>query len=58
VTDFAYREVNVWRILATTSHANERSASVMPRLGMRTERNPYSKWPGVVGMLYNDVGDD
>jgi ribosomal-protein-alanine N-acetyltransferase len=49
----AFQELNIWRVLAHTSHANERSVRLMQRLGMRTERNSHSNWPGIIGMIYN-----
>lgn len=52
--DYAFREMNLARILAETSEENTRSQNVMRRLGMRLVRAPRPGWPDrVVGLLPN-----
>ncbi len=53
--DFAFTELSLMRIVATTSYDNLASQAVMRRLGMRVERNPFAEPPflQVVGMLKN-----
>ena len=50
---FAFAELRLTRIVATTEHANAASQAVMRRLGMRLERNPEPEpaWFQVVGIL-------
>ncbi|MFC1878639.1 GNAT family N-acetyltransferase [Chloroflexota bacterium] len=50
---YAFAELRLGRILATTSHDNLASIAVMRRLGMRITENPYSQplWLQVVGVL-------
>ena len=57
LTEYAFKELNLHRIVATTDYANERSIAVMRRLGMTIEKNPYPepKWFQVVGVLGNDA---
>ncbi|MGH2520966.1 MAG: GNAT family N-acetyltransferase, partial [Anaerolineales bacterium] len=52
---YAFRELNLRRIVATTDYTNEASIAVMRRLGMRIEKNPYPEpeWFQVVGVLEN-----
>lgn len=51
--DYAFRELRLARILATTSRDNTASIAVMRRLGMRVEENafPEPPWLQVVGWL-------
>jgi RimJ/RimL family protein N-acetyltransferase len=51
--DYAFRELRLNRIVATTEYDNAGSQAVMRRLGMRIERNPYPEppWLQVVGFL-------
>lgn len=51
--DYAFKELRLRRIVATTTYDNEGSMGVMRRLGMRLERNPYPDppWMQVVGIL-------
>jgi RimJ/RimL family protein N-acetyltransferase len=52
---FAFKELNVARLVATTEHDNAGSIGVMRRLGMVVERNPdpEPKWFQTVGVLTN-----
>lgn len=52
---YAFAELRLRRIVATTEHHNARSLSVMRRLGMRIERNPQAEppWLQSVGILDN-----
>lgn len=51
--EFAFDEMYLARVVATTEFSNERSIGVMRRLGMRILRNPESDppWFQVVGLL-------
>src|SRR5262249_34184617 len=53
--DFAFKELNLQRIVATTQYSNERSQAVMRHLGMTVQRNPFPDpfWFQVVGILEN-----
>ena len=50
---YAFDELRLRRIVATTEHDNARSINVMRRLGMRLERNPQDEphWFQTVGIL-------
>lgn len=50
---YAFDELRLRRIVATTEHDNAASIAVMRRLGMTIERNPYPTppWHQVVGFL-------
>jgi RimJ/RimL family protein N-acetyltransferase len=52
---FAFGQLRLRRIVATTEHDNTRSMNVMRRLGMRLERNPRPEpvWFQTVGILDN-----
>ncbi|MDP9281714.1 MAG: GNAT family N-acetyltransferase [Chloroflexota bacterium] len=52
---YAFGELRLRRIVATTEHDNTRSINVMRRLGMRLERNPEAEpaWFQTVGILDN-----
>jgi ribosomal-protein-alanine N-acetyltransferase len=52
---YAFSELRLRRIVATTEHDNTRSINVMRRLGMRIERNPRTEpeWFQTVGTLDN-----
>ena len=56
--DYAFTELGLRRIVATTTYDNARSIGVMRRVGMRIERNPYPDplWLQVVGILENTPG--
>jgi ribosomal-protein-alanine N-acetyltransferase len=53
--DFAFGQLNLKRIVATTMYDNAASMGVMRKLGMRIERNPFADppWFQVVGVLEN-----
>lgn len=53
--DFAFREMNLHRIVATTEHDNIPSQRVMEKLRMELRRNPLDgpPWLQVVGFLVN-----
>jgi len=53
--DFAFKELKLKRIVATTRYDNARSIRVMQRVGMLIEKNPYPDppWFQVVGILEN-----
>jgi RimJ/RimL family protein N-acetyltransferase len=55
MVSFAFDELDLDRIVATTEHENLRSIAVMRRLGMTIERNPSAEpqWFQTVGMLVN-----
>ena len=50
--DYAFQQVNLRRVVATTSYDNLASQAVMRHLGMRVERNPFPdpEWFQVVGI--------
>ena len=52
---YAFAQLALRRIIATTTYDNEASMSVMRKVGMRIEKNPYSEppWFQVVGILEN-----
>jgi ribosomal-protein-alanine N-acetyltransferase len=53
MVSYAFDELELARIVATTENDNERSIAVMKRLGMTIERNPLSEphWFQTVGVL-------
>jgi [ribosomal protein S5]-alanine N-acetyltransferase len=53
--DYAFRQLRLRRIVATTTYDNAASIGVMRKLGMRIERNPYPDppWLQIVGVLAN-----
>jgi RimJ/RimL family protein N-acetyltransferase len=53
---YAFDELRLRRIVATTEHGNTRSIDVMRRLGMRLERNPQAEphWFQTVGIRTNE----
>ena len=53
--DFAFRQLRVKRLIATTEYDNAASIGVMRKLGMRIEKNPFPEPPSlqVVGLLLN-----
>lgn len=53
---YAFDELRLHRLLATTEYANLASAGVMRRLGMTIEHNPFPDppWMQVVGILPNN----
>lgn len=58
MVEYAFAELRLRRIVATTEHDNTRSINVMRRLGMRLERNPQAEphWFQTVGILDNASG--
>jgi RimJ/RimL family protein N-acetyltransferase len=52
---YAFTQLGLKRIVATTTYGNEASMGVMRKVGMRIERNPYPEppWLQVVGVLDN-----
>jgi len=53
--DYAFRQLRLKRIVATTTYDNAASIGVMRKLGMRIEKNPFPDppWLQVVGVLEN-----
>lgn len=53
---YAFQELRLQRIVATTEYSNEASMGVMRRLGMQLERNPFPNppWFQVVAVLNNE----
>ena len=51
--EYAFQEMRLHRIIATTEHDNIASQAVMRKLGMKIERNPFPQppWNQVLGML-------
>jgi RimJ/RimL family protein N-acetyltransferase len=56
LVDFAFNDMDLDRIVATTTFDNAASVRVMEKLGMRIERNPLAEpaWFQVVGHLGRD----
>lgn len=56
LVDYAFRELHLRRIVATTDYDNPGSIGVMQKLGMRLEKNPLPEppWLQVVGVLEYD----
>ena len=54
---YAFTQLNLQRVIATTTYDNEASQGVMRKLGMRLEKNPYAEpvWFQVVGILENQA---
>jgi RimJ/RimL family protein N-acetyltransferase len=52
---YAFGELDLGRIVATTEQSNRRSIAVMRRLGMTIERNPLAEphWFQTVGVVVN-----
>lgn len=55
MVDYAFKELRLKRIVATTAHANVASQTVMKKIGMTLYKNPLPEphWLQVVGMLQN-----
>lgn len=53
LVDYAFRDLHLRRVVATTTYDNRASIGVMEKLGMRVERNPFPdpEWAQVVGIL-------
>lgn len=57
LVEFAFEQLRLKRIVATTTHDNTPSVRVMEKLGMRIARNPHAEppWFQVAGILDNLV---
>jgi len=55
MVEYAFKQLRVKRIIATTEFANVASQNVMRKIGMRLTRNPLPEpsWLEVVGVLEN-----
>jgi ribosomal-protein-alanine N-acetyltransferase len=55
MADYAFSQLQVKRVVATTTYGNAASVAVMRKLGMRVERNPFPdpSWLQFVGLLEN-----
>ncbi|MEZ4656868.1 MAG: GNAT family N-acetyltransferase [Caldilineaceae bacterium] len=55
LVDYAFNELHLTRIVATTEYDNDASMSVMRKLGMRIEKNQHDEpfWFQVVGVMEN-----
>jgi [ribosomal protein S5]-alanine N-acetyltransferase len=53
---FAFQNLRVRRVVATTERANEASIGVMRRLGMTVHHNAQPGWPQVVGCCHREDG--
>jgi len=55
MADYAFTQLNLKRVVATTAYENAASIGVMRKLGMRIEKNPHPDppWFQVVGVLEN-----
>jgi ribosomal-protein-alanine N-acetyltransferase len=54
--DYAFDQIHLKRIIATTTYDNPASIAVMTKLGMQIEKNPLKDppWLQIVGVLEND----
>jgi ribosomal-protein-alanine N-acetyltransferase len=55
--DYAFKELKLKRVVATTTYDNEASMGVMRKVGMRLERNPLPEpaWMQIVGIIEQDI---
>lgn len=55
MTTYAFEQLHVKRVIATTTYDNHASINVMNKLGMHLKRNPHSLplWLQIVGFLNN-----
>ena len=55
LVDYAFHQLHLRRVVATTDYDNAGSLGVMRRLGMRVERNPLGQppWMQVAGVIEN-----
>jgi RimJ/RimL family protein N-acetyltransferase len=53
--DYAFGDMRLQRLIATTEYDNQASQAVMRKLGMTIEHNPFPDppWLQVVGILHN-----
>lgn len=58
MTAYAFKELQVKRLIATTEYANTASQAVMEKIGMKILRNPLPSppWLQVAGLIEN--GDE
>ena len=56
MVDYAFQQLNLKRVIATTDFDNYGSMGVMRKLGMRVEKNPLGEppWLQVVGVVENN----
>jgi [ribosomal protein S5]-alanine N-acetyltransferase len=56
MVDYAFQELGLKRVIATTEFDNHGSMGVMRKLGMRVDKNPLSEppWLQVVGVVERD----
>ena len=56
LVDYAFQQLHVRRVIATTDYDNAGSIGVMRRLGMHLEKNPFNEppWLQVVGIIENE----
>ncbi len=57
LVEYAFRELQVRRLVVGTGRSNAGSIALMRRIGMRTAGNPVAEWPEVVGVLENGRAD-
>ena len=57
LVEYAFTQLKLKRVVATTSFANHASIAVMKKLGMRVESNPRPEppWLQVVGVIENNL---
>lgn len=57
LVEYAFRQLHVKRIVATTDYDNTGSIGVMKKLGMHIEKNPLATppWLQIVGVLENNL---
>jgi len=55
--DYAFKDLRLKRVIATTEYSNKASQGVMQKVGMTLTRNPLSDppWLQVVGIIENDA---
>ena len=58
--DYAFNDLRIKRVIATTGYSNLASQAVMKKLGMKLARNPTPQpiWLQVVGILENGSSED
>jgi [ribosomal protein S5]-alanine N-acetyltransferase len=57
---YAFRELRLAHVVATTSYDNPASQAVMRKIGMRIEHNPFAtpEWLQIVGILHNSEASE
>jgi len=60
MVEYAFQNLGLRRVVATTTYDNAGSMGVMRKLGMQIERNPFADppWMQVVGFVENRGGDE